>query len=205
MDRRDLLILNEPSSGLDAEAEHQIHRTLREHREGATSVISHRLGAVRDADRIAVLAHGRIAEQGTHQSPSNPTGSTHSCSGCKRTKLGDPSRWPEIFALNRAVLRHPDRILPGQTLTLPTGPAPQPQLRFYVVKPGDTLSKIAQDKLGAADRWAEIFTLNGNILTNPDVIIVDQVLQLPPSNRQADLRVGPLSCGAAPRRPEHSR
>jgi ATP-binding cassette subfamily B protein len=68
-DRRDLLILDEPNSGLDAEAEHEIHRTLREHREAATSVlISHRLGTVRDADRIAVLAHGRIVEQGSHDS-----------------------------------------------------------------------------------------------------------------------------------------
>jgi ATP-binding cassette, subfamily B, bacterial len=66
-DRRDLLILDEPSSGLDAEAEHQIHRGLRDHRSGATSVlISHRLGAIRDADRIVVLSDGRIVEQGTH-------------------------------------------------------------------------------------------------------------------------------------------
>ncbi len=66
-DRRDLLILDEPSSGLDAEAEHVIHHSLRAHRAGATSLlISHRLGAVRDADRIAVLADGKIIEQGSH-------------------------------------------------------------------------------------------------------------------------------------------
>ncbi|AUI59260.1 ABC transporter ATP-binding protein [Amycolatopsis sp. BJA-103] len=66
-DRRDLMILDEPSSGLDAEAEHEVHSSLRRHREGATSVlISHRLGAVRDAAVIAVLAEGRVAELGTH-------------------------------------------------------------------------------------------------------------------------------------------
>ncbi|MEV6912664.1 ABC transporter ATP-binding protein [Amycolatopsis sp. NPDC051071] len=66
-DRRDLMILDEPSSGLDAEAEHEVHSSLRRHREGATSVlISHRLGAVRDAAAIAVLAEGRVAELGTH-------------------------------------------------------------------------------------------------------------------------------------------
>lgn len=66
-DRRDLLILDEPSSGLDAEAEHDVHSRLRAHRSGRTSVlISHRLGAVRDADLIAVLADGRIAELGDH-------------------------------------------------------------------------------------------------------------------------------------------
>ncbi|MBF8190608.1 hypothetical protein ITP53_33830 [Nonomuraea sp. K274] len=37
-DRRDLLILDEPSSGLDAEAEHEVHTRLREHRAGYTSV-----------------------------------------------------------------------------------------------------------------------------------------------------------------------
>jgi len=66
-DRRDLLILDEPTSGLDAEAEHEIHASLAAHRKGRTSVlISHRLGAVRDADRIAVLVDGRIAELGRH-------------------------------------------------------------------------------------------------------------------------------------------
>lgn len=64
---RDLLILDEPSSGLDPEAEHAIQARLRELRRGTTSLlISHRLGAVRDADRIAVLDDGRIHETGTH-------------------------------------------------------------------------------------------------------------------------------------------
>ncbi|MEU2391440.1 ABC transporter ATP-binding protein [Streptomyces sp. NPDC007369] len=66
-DDRDLLILDEPSSGLDAEAEHEIHTSLRRYRAGRTSLlISHRLGSVRDADRIVVLSDGAIAEQGTH-------------------------------------------------------------------------------------------------------------------------------------------
>jgi ATP-binding cassette subfamily B protein len=65
----DLLILDEPSSGLDAEAEHDIHAQLRGHRTGQTSIlISHRLNAVRDADAIVVLANGVIVEQGSHDS-----------------------------------------------------------------------------------------------------------------------------------------
>lgn len=64
---RDLVILDEPSSGLDAEAEYEIHAGLRTHRSGSTTMlISHRLNAVRDADNIVVLAGGRIVEQGTH-------------------------------------------------------------------------------------------------------------------------------------------
>ncbi|MGW1073318.1 ABC transporter ATP-binding protein [Streptomyces sp. NPDC002537] len=66
-DRRDLMILDEPSAGLDAEAEHEIHTALRQHRGERTSLlISHRLGAVRDADVIAVLEDGRVVEQGSH-------------------------------------------------------------------------------------------------------------------------------------------
>ncbi|TDC57173.1 ABC transporter ATP-binding protein [Actinomadura sp. KC345] len=66
-DQRDLLILDEPSSGLDAEAEYEIHTRLREYRASRTSVlISHRLAAVRDADLLVVLDQGRIVEQGTH-------------------------------------------------------------------------------------------------------------------------------------------
>jgi ATP-binding cassette subfamily B protein len=64
---RDVLILDEPSSGMDAEAEHALHRRLRAIREGKTSLlISHRLGSVRDADEIYVLSAGEITESGTH-------------------------------------------------------------------------------------------------------------------------------------------
>jgi ATP-binding cassette subfamily B protein len=65
--QRDLLILDEPSSGLDAEAEHEIHAGLRAHRRGRTSLlISHRLGTVREAELIAVLDEGRVVETGSH-------------------------------------------------------------------------------------------------------------------------------------------
>jgi ATP-binding cassette subfamily B protein len=67
-DRCDLMILDEPSSGLDAEAEHEIHSRLADHRRGRTSLlISHRLNTVRDADLIVVLDQGRVVEQGTHE------------------------------------------------------------------------------------------------------------------------------------------
>ncbi|MEV0272529.1 ABC transporter ATP-binding protein [Hamadaea sp. NPDC050747] len=66
-DERDLLILDEPSSGLDAEAEAEIHHTLRAYRRGRTSLlISHRLGALRDADTLIVLDQGQVVEEGGH-------------------------------------------------------------------------------------------------------------------------------------------
>ncbi|GII04330.1 ABC transporter ATP-binding protein [Planobispora takensis] len=65
---RDLMILDEPSSGLDAEAEHEIHRGLRRRRAGRTNVlISHRLNTVREADLLVVLDEGTAVEQGTHE------------------------------------------------------------------------------------------------------------------------------------------
>jgi len=63
----DLLILDEPSAGLDAVAEYEVHRRLRAHRQGKTSLlVSHRLSSVRNADEIVVLADGAVAERGSH-------------------------------------------------------------------------------------------------------------------------------------------
>nr|SBO98650.1 ABC transporter, ATP-binding protein [Nonomuraea gerenzanensis] len=66
-DGRDLMILDEPSSGLDPEAEAEVHARMREHRAGRTSLlISHRLNTVRDADLIVVMRDGVVAERGGH-------------------------------------------------------------------------------------------------------------------------------------------
>ncbi|TXK36181.1 ABC transporter ATP-binding protein [Nonomuraea sp. C10] len=64
---RDLLILDEPSARLDAEAEHEIHQGFRRLRDGGTSLlVSHRLGTIRDADLILVLDGGTVAQAGRH-------------------------------------------------------------------------------------------------------------------------------------------
>jgi ATP-binding cassette subfamily B protein len=63
----DLLILDEPSAGLDAFAEFRVHQAVAAHAQGRTRLlISHRLSALRAADVIAVLADGRIVERGSH-------------------------------------------------------------------------------------------------------------------------------------------
>jgi ATP-binding cassette, subfamily B, bacterial len=68
-DDADLLILDEPSSGLDAQAEAALHQRLATLRRGRTSLlISHRLAALREASLIVVLREGRVAESGTHES-----------------------------------------------------------------------------------------------------------------------------------------
>jgi ATP-binding cassette subfamily B protein/subfamily B ATP-binding cassette protein MsbA len=61
-----ILILDEPTSALDAETEAMLLGTLRRLMHGRTTlIIAHRLSTVRDADRIVVLADGRIVESGT--------------------------------------------------------------------------------------------------------------------------------------------
>ncbi|MGH7312204.1 MAG: ABC transporter ATP-binding protein, partial [Candidatus Rokuibacteriota bacterium] len=63
-----ILILDEPTSNLDATTEHHIFASLdRLARARTTLVISHRLATVQRADRIVVLAQGRTVEQGTHE------------------------------------------------------------------------------------------------------------------------------------------
>jgi ATP-binding cassette subfamily B protein len=63
----DIWVLDEPTSSLDAEVEAAIFSNLREQLRGRIGiVISHRFSTVRVADRIAVMAGGRITELGTH-------------------------------------------------------------------------------------------------------------------------------------------
>jgi ATP-binding cassette subfamily B protein len=63
-----ILVLDDALSAVDLRTEEEILKGLRSFRRGRTTVIvSHRVAAVRDADRILVLEEGRIAEEGTHE------------------------------------------------------------------------------------------------------------------------------------------
>ena len=59
------------------------------------------------------------------------------------------------------------------------GPKTWEALYVYVVQRGDTLSAIAEHRLGDAERWSEIFELNRELISDPDEIHPDQVLALP--------------------------
>ena len=63
-----MLILDEATSNVDTNTERQVQRAIRSLMQGKTSfVIAHRLSTVQNADKILVVDHGDVVEQGTHQ------------------------------------------------------------------------------------------------------------------------------------------
>ena len=84
-----LLILDEPTAALDARAEFVVFERFAELTEGKMAIlISHRFSTVRMADRILVLEHGRVLEEGTHDS-----------------LVAGGGRYAELFALQAAGYR----------------------------------------------------------------------------------------------------
>jgi len=84
-----LLILDEPTAALDARAEYEVFSRFAELTEGKMAIlISHRFSTVRMADRILVLEHGAVQEEGTHE---------------HLVALG--GRYAELFALQAAGYR----------------------------------------------------------------------------------------------------
>ncbi|MGW5715121.1 hypothetical protein ACWEVP_03060 [Amycolatopsis sp. NPDC003865] len=113
------------------------------------------------------------------------------------TDLGNSARYREIFDLNRGIrqpdgrsLRDPGVVRPGWVLQLPHGDPRE--CEEVVVRPGQTLSQVAREKLGDARRYREIFDLNrgrlqpdGHQVSNPDEIRPGDVLRIPGSPKPA--------------------
>ncbi len=123
--------------------------------------------------------------------------------------LGDGNRWEEIAHLNEGrtmadgtTFRSDAPIQPGWTLLLPRDAAPAaadpsphthtpdrepvPDTATYTVRSGDTLSDIAEQRLGDPTAYTRIFQLNegepqpgGGRFTDPDIIVPGQRLTLP--------------------------
>ncbi|GGN61509.1 membrane protein [Streptomyces kronopolitis] len=160
----------------------------------------------------------------TPQKASTHTGPRHTVGATGETLwdlaehyLGDGRRYSELRALN-----------PGlpQTATLPVGtvvnlpadaygvhtelaaaaPASaetqqEPKAETYTVASGDSLSGIAQKKLGSASRWHDIYTENRDEISNPDLIYPGQHFDLPGHNAQpphADHEDAPRPAPAKP-------
>ncbi len=62
-----VLILDDSTSALDMETEHEIQQTLKSLKDITKIIIAHRISAVRHANEIIFLEDGNIAERGTHQ------------------------------------------------------------------------------------------------------------------------------------------
>jgi ABC-type multidrug transport system fused ATPase/permease subunit len=85
----DILILDEPTSAVDAEAEAEIFDRLRAMTHNQIAIlISHRFSTVRMADQILVLAEGEVLEQGTHE-----------------TLMHQGGRYAQLFSLQAAGYR----------------------------------------------------------------------------------------------------
>jgi LysM repeat protein len=118
-----------------------------------------------------------------------------------RDQLGSGARYREIAELNTKILGgRPYFITPGIILRLPaTAPTDlDPAAHTVTVKRGDTLSEIAEEELGDADRYPEIFkaskaiTQPGNRrLSDPDVIDVGWTLKIPSQEPKRDTAAKP--------------
>lgn len=62
-----ILVLDDSTSALDMETEHEIQKMLKTITDSSKIIIAHRISAVRGADEIIYLDKGRIAERGTHE------------------------------------------------------------------------------------------------------------------------------------------
>lgn len=93
--------------------------------------------------------------------------------------LGDGSLWYKIKAANPGITTD---LAIGQKLIIPVSARhakPAARAETVTVQAGDTLSKIADRILGSPDRWPDIYRLNRDQITDPDLIEIGQTLHLP--------------------------
>lgn len=89
-----ILLLDEPTSALDAETEARVLSGLTDYAKQRTVVIvAHRLSTVRHADRIVVIAHGAIAEEGTHDQLLNHCGAYARLWEAQAAAMARQERW----------------------------------------------------------------------------------------------------------------
>ncbi|HEY9854994.1 MAG TPA: GH25 family lysozyme [Stenomitos sp.] len=120
-----------------------------------------------------------VAAPAAGTSPQPPAGDVYLSS--RVTAGGGPSASLQSGAsLVRQGLRGLfDRIVGWLKAHNPFHPSPPAAPRTHTVRQGETLSSIARDELGDANRWSEIYELNRDKIANPNLIYPGQVLTLP--------------------------
>ena len=59
-------------------------------------------------------------------------------------------------------------------------PEPEPQVEYYTIESGDSLSKIAKERYGNAMDYPKIFEANREVIKDPDLIYPGQKIRIPP-------------------------
>ncbi|WP_329615713.1 LysM peptidoglycan-binding domain-containing protein [Streptomyces brevispora] len=136
-------------------------------------------------------------------------------------RLGDGERWTEIAALNEGrtmtdgrTFHAADPIQPGWILHLPgkEGDSGRKAGKSVTVHQGDTLSQIAEEQLGDAERYTELVEANagramdeaGHRLTEPDLILPGWKVVLPAQHSTPPAVAGPTDSGHAEPTPHES-
>jgi nucleoid-associated protein YgaU len=56
---------------------------------------------------------------------------------------------------------------------------PEPELKYYTIVKGDSLSKIAKEVYGDYKKWTELFEANREVIKDPDLIYPGQTIRIP--------------------------
>lgn len=97
--------------------------------------------------------------------------------------LGNWARYHEIVALNK--IPDANKIFVGQKIKIPSSripqpsPQPVPSVRTHTVASGETLWAIAQKYYGTGVEWKKIYEANKDVIANPNIIRVGQVIKIP--------------------------
>ena len=172
-------------------------------REGVRLVIPNK-ATLTDAPPVTLSSIARQVKRQATRESSNDHGDTtakrtltvrpgDSLTSLAQQHLGSSGRWRDLYEANRDQLDSPDYLTAGLRLRLPARrskltqgsiddsntPRSAGPKNTYTVKASDTLTSIAQKKLGDGDRWQEIYDANRKALDSPDDIYVGQRLVLP--------------------------
>lgn len=102
-------------------------------------------------------------------------------------KYGDYTKWRSIARLN-GMNGAPARLNEGTTLKLDAAKVTQvqePTGRPYMIKKGDTLSKISQQEYGTFDRWEDLWRHNSVMIKDPELIFAGFQMHLLPDGTVA--------------------